>query len=135
MFGSDVKDTIIFELELAAGVFALLFRSELISDGLQILFCDNDGMRHSLIKGSTEGYVPNILMQIHLKHEAECNLATWFARVPTESNLSDYPSRNAEHALLLQDKCFSTSAFEAWKTFLGKVECGAALEIGGGRSE
>lgn len=132
VFGSEIKDTIIFELELVAGIFALLFWSSKMRDGLQVLFCDNDGVRHSLIKGSTDGVIPKRLLGLHLQHEAEMNLMTWYARVPTESNLSDFPSRSAEHPLLSVQKCESEAAFVYWKRFLPCVECGSTLVYRGG---
>lgn len=125
VFGSEIKQTIIFELELVAAVFSLTVWSDIVSKGLQVLFCDNDGVRHSLIRGSTEGHIPRVLMKIHLKHEAEKNLSTWFARVPAESNLSDYPSRNTSHSLLLPEKNVTDAALKIWRPYLVRIRCGA----------
>ena len=53
--GASAKDTIIYELELFAGVLALKFWNSKISCGLQVWFGDNEAVRFSLIKGSAEG--------------------------------------------------------------------------------
>ena len=58
-------------------------------------------MRFSLVKASAAGTIAQKLMAYHLKLEALCGSRTWFARVPTECNLSDYPSRGVAHGLLL----------------------------------
>ena len=53
-------------------------------------------------------------MQCHLEIETSCNTKSWFARVPTEANLSDYPSRQCEHPLLLNNLCKSSEALEKY---------------------
>ena len=113
LFGSDVKQTIIYELELAASILALDFWSDKMKDGLQICFGDNDSARFSLIKGACLSSHASALMRYHLEREASNNLCTWYARVPTEANVSDYPSRNASHPLL--PPCMDeSSAAVAW---------------------
>ena len=99
-FGSELKHTIIYELELCASVLALDFWADRMQDGLQICFGDNDAVRFSLIRGNCASHVATKLMEHHLRREADCNLCVWFARVPTEANVSDYPSRDAAHPLL-----------------------------------
>ena len=39
-------------------------------------------------------------MRIHLEHEALNSSQAWFARVPTEANISDFPSRGEAHPML-----------------------------------
>ena len=56
-------------------------------------------------------------MRYHLEREAFNNLNTWYARVPTEANVSDYPSRAVPHPLLPEHKDQSFSAVE----WFGKV--------------
>ena len=107
-FGSDLKHTIIYELELCASVLALDFWADRMRDGLQTCFGDNDAVRFSLIRGNCASHVATKLMEHHLRREADCNLCVWFARVPTEANVSDYPSRGASHPLL--PECCDESA-------------------------
>ena len=109
--GALWKDTIIYELEMLAGVLSLILWNDRISDGLQVWFGDNDAVRYSLIKGSAEGPVAKALMHIHLEHEAANSSQAWLARVPTEANISDYPSRGVEHELLGSELSESLKAF------------------------
>ena len=83
-----------------AGVLAVKFWNNKISRGLQVWFGDNEAVRFSLIKGSAEGEVAQTLMRIHLEHEALNSSQAWFARVPTEANISDFPSRGEAHPML-----------------------------------
>jgi hypothetical protein len=99
-FGAELKQTIIYELELCASVLALDYWAHRMQGGLQICFGDNDAARFSLIRGNCASFVATKLMEHHLRREAECNLCVWFARVPTEANVSDYPSRDETHPLL-----------------------------------
>ena len=52
-------------------------------------FGNNDSARYALIKASGTGSVATSLLQIHLTDEAKRNSLVWFARVPTETNISD----------------------------------------------
>ena len=97
---AELKQTIIYELELCASVLALDYWAHRMQGGLQICFGDNDAARFSLIRGNCASFVATKLMEHHLRREAECNLCVWFARVPTEANVSDYPSRDETHPLL-----------------------------------
>eukprot|EP00435_Cladocopium_sp_Y103_P065173 s116_g27.t1 len=110
VFGASEKQTIIYELELCAAVLALDFWANKMKHGLQVCFGDNDGARFSLIRGSCVNACAAKLMKYHLQREADHNLCTWFARVPTEANISDYPSRGAAHPLLHSEFNESTEA-------------------------
>ena len=110
LFGALKKETIIYELEMLAGILAMALWTERMANSFQILFLDNDSVRYALIKGSATGDVACRLMHLHLKLEASQNLNTWFARVPTEANIADLPSRACAHVLLPDDLCCSLSA-------------------------
>ena len=99
-FGADKKETIIYELELCASILALDFWAMRMQCSLQVCFGDNDAARFSLIRGSCASYVAIRLMEYHLRREADNNLCVWFARVPTEANISDHPSRGVAHSIL-----------------------------------
>ena len=75
-FGSDKKETIIYELELVATIFALSFWEDWIKDGLQVALGDNDSVRFSLIKGSCLSACGLKLMHFHLKKESDSCVAT-----------------------------------------------------------
>ena len=100
-FGAALKDTIIYELELAAAVVALAFWRNRLKGNLAVWFGDNDSVRFALIRACGTGPWAEALLEYHLTLEATCNTKAWFARVATEANLSDYPSRQCEHPLLV----------------------------------
>ena len=63
-------------------------------------YVDNEGAKFSLIRGYSDS--PSItficaLVALHLDH---CCIMPWFSRVPSASNISDYPSRKTSHHLL-----------------------------------
>lgn len=99
--GAGSKQTIIYELEMLAAILGLDFWAERMRDGLQVCYGDNDGARFSLIRGASMSPCASALMRYHLEREAVNNFCTWYARVPTEANVADFPSRNVPHCLLL----------------------------------
>ena len=133
LFGANLKQTIIYELELTAAILALDFWAETMRDGLQICYGDNDSARFSLIRGSCLRQHATALMRYHLEREAFNNLSTWHARVPTEANVSDYPSRAVPHPLLPEDKDQSSSAIEWFGKLVNFLEGGRADFNGGSR--
>ena len=56
------KDTIIYELELAAYVLATYVWLSKIESGVQVAFGDNDSVRYALIRGSAVGMTANALL-------------------------------------------------------------------------
>ena len=129
-FGANIKDTIIYELELCGAVLALDFWSKRMQNGLQVCFGDNDAARFSLIRGSCNSCVSAKLMEYHLCREADNNLCVWFGRVPTEANISDYPSRGAEHALLVGCCDESVAAIRWFNTMRQKLQLASAEQMG-----
>ena len=55
-------------------------------------------------------------MEFYLQREVELNTQTWFARVPTEANLSDWPSRLCRHELLKDDTDCSETALDKFRS-------------------
>ena len=102
--GSDDKATLIYELELVAAIFGLTIWSEVIKDHCTILFVDNEGVRFTIIKASAKGSVVLKLVKYYISPESDLALSMWCARVSSESNIADAPSRNVSHELLLEDR-------------------------------
>lgn len=69
-----------------------------------------------------------------LTREAGCNALTWFARVPTEPNISDFPSRSADHPLLEPKLNCSDSAVEILDEVRSHIANGAVEVLGEVRS-
>ena len=53
-----------------------------------------------MTRASASGEAGQTLLQLQLQVEADTGLRSWYARVPTECNLSDFPSRSQLHELL-----------------------------------
>ena len=122
-FGSGSKDSIIYELELLAAVLAFWVWDDRLSSCLVTWFGDNDSVRFSLIRGSGTGCWGEALMEFYLRQEVKLNTQTWFARVPTEANVSDWPSRLCRHELLNDEKDCSVAArhkFQSLCDFVNK---------------
>ena len=101
--GAELKETIIFELELLAAVVGITHWCSTTSEDLHVWFGDNDASRYALIKANANGDVARAILSYHLEVETALNTSLWFARVPTEANISDHPSRLCTHSLLRAD--------------------------------
>ena len=93
-------------------------------------FGDNDSVRFSLIKGSCLSACGLKLMHFHLKKEADNGMNTWYARVPTEANISDFPSRGLPHPLLKVSADSSMTAKNNFLEMIGGVLADQAISRG-----
>ena len=75
----------------------------------------------SLIKGSAEGEAAQALMRFHLEHESLESSQAWFARVPTEANISDFPSRGEARSLLKLELSESLLAQDLFDSMLKRL--------------
>ena len=57
-------------------------------------------------------------------------MCTWFARVPTETNVADYRSRNMDHNLLEQCMDESAAASIWFDNLVGNLKLGPAVQKG-----
>lgn len=92
VFGADGKETIIYELELLAACLAIDIWSQPLKGSYSAHYGDNDSARFALTRGTGLGTAAATIMNLHLQTE-DSNTSLWFARIPTESNLADIPSR------------------------------------------
>jgi hypothetical protein len=88
------------------------------------------GFLKSVVRASTILNSAARLMEYHLLREAENNMRTWFARVPTEANIADYPSRNMPHDLLEQRLDESAAASIWFESLVNILELGPARQMG-----
>ena len=100
LLGGDGKETIIYELELLAACLALTTWSERLRSSYSVHYGDNDSVRFALIRGTGLATVASTVMRLHLQTQVEVNSSIWFARVPTEANVADLPSRVVAHHIL-----------------------------------
>ena len=64
------------------------------------MYTDNNGVRDILISCVTRHAVARSILTATLALEAMLQITPWYARVPTDSNLSDSPSRFSLDKLL-----------------------------------
>ena len=122
LLGCDHKETIIYELELLAACIALSLWAGTLASSYPVHYGDNDGVRYTLIRGSAVGPVAQAIVRCHLEIEVRFNSNIWFARVPTEANIADIPSRFEEHPLLQPTLEASSDAWKCLETFLKEVQ-------------
>ncbi len=103
ILGARLKESLISELELLASIVAMQLWGRDSNENLHVCYGDNDSVRFSLIRASGSGDVACALLAKYLEWEAENNVMTWFARVPTEANIADFPSRFQKLEILSDD--------------------------------
>ena len=86
----------VFQAELLPVAMAAASWAEALRDRSVILFLDNDAARYALVKGYSPVTSAARLVGEAWLSFAACGAAVWFARVPTESNPADAPSRGQE---------------------------------------
>ena len=121
LLGADVKDTIIYELELLAACVALEAWAPFLSSSYPVHYGDNDSVRFALIRGVAQGVVAENIMQFHLEIEVSFNSNIWFARVPTEANIADLPSRALDHSFLASTTNVNRDALNSLEKSLDRV--------------
>ena len=133
-FGSTDKETIIYELELLGACVALDVWADVLASAYPVHYGDNDSVRFALIRGTALGPIAESIMNLHLHIEVQYNSNIWFARVPTEANIADIPSRFEHHPFLPSDQDISSRAQNSLTKFLKEVtEARRKLDFKGGR--
>ena len=84
-----------------------------------MVYIDNEGSKFSLIKGYSSSQSITAICALAATYlDAYCILP-WFSRVPSASNLADFPSRLKDHPLLKRD--LSVSDGEVKDAFSGSM--------------
>ena len=76
-----------------------------------------------------------MIMKFHLEKEASMHSCAWFARVPTEANIADFPSRLSEHPLLVPKADVSESARLCFQSLISTVDSNSGLHVVDGGDE
>eukprot|EP00435_Cladocopium_sp_Y103_P067494 s1039_g30.t1 len=94
------QEQAIGELEAFAVLVAFRVWSSSFTSRHLICLLDNEGSRFLILKGySSNKVLEDIVHEIALLEEELSTLA-WYASVPTEANLADFPSRLKSHPML-----------------------------------
>ena len=121
LLGADSKDTIIYELELLAACMAMEMWASLLASSYPVRHGDKNSIRFALIRGVAQGTIAESIMQMHSSMEVAFNSNVEFARVPTEANIADLPSRSLGHPYLVADKKVGKDAIISLEKFLQGV--------------
>lgn len=84
----------------------------------------NDSVRYSLTRTFATGDVALAIMTCHLEWEASANCTMWFARIPTEGNIADHPSRFQRVQILTDDLCCNKNASDVFCELLERKKQG-----------
>eukprot|EP00435_Cladocopium_sp_Y103_P036446 s2670_g9.t1 len=92
VWAGNGRQQLVFEAEVLPYLLALTCWSDILGGRHLLAFIDNDGARHSWVKGGAESI--HALRMIHRGTllEAHLEVSPYFCRVPTRSNLADGPS-------------------------------------------
>ena len=132
ILGELHRKQIIFEAETLAAVVAFMLWVSRCESRRCILFVDNEGSKFSLLRGLSDNSVVDFLAEKFVEMEASVHTFTWLARVPSNCNVADAPSRGDVSGRLLCDavdvsaeteKLMETLASQLLK--LGKTGCDA----------
>ena len=118
------KQTAIFEREFFALFCAFSLWGERVTNA-GVIYTDNNGVRDSLISCVSRNVTTRKILIATMALECICQLTPWYARIPTDFNLSDGPSRFCCQKVLSMgaEECFldvSTSwdklvaLYESW---------------------
>jgi hypothetical protein len=135
LLGANSKETIIYELEMLASCLAMDQWASCLASAYPVLYGDNDSVRFALIRGTGLGVVANTIMQQHLETEVDFNTNVWFARVPTQANIADIPSRFLSHRFLPSSLDESSTAWTCLERFLKRVQHACEEAIGRGEGD
>ena len=133
--GALEKGTIIYELELLAAVLAIdLWYDDNCTD-FHVHYGEDDGVRFSLIRSCGTGNVAQCLMRYYVRLETKKCSQTWFARVPTEANISDFPSRQQALPELSEHTDVSSAAAKRLETILNETVRSGRLQLKRGKPD
>ena len=137
---ASLSSLLVGDRETAIVLAMLIWGTITVSSRLMI-FIDNEGARYSLIKGYAKSQViTNICVMAGVLLDGNFSLP-WFGRVPSHSNIADYPSRLIAHPMLTSSKEHSRDSVVAkFEECLGllasansphKIWVGAVAKAGG----
>ena len=116
------RKTAIFECEFLALFCAMLIWGSSVSSAV-VVYTDNNAVRDAMISCHTTNTVAKKILIATLSLESELQLAPWYARVPTDSNTADNPSRLTTSPLLkMGAKQCEVCVEERWGVLVTRAE-------------
>ena len=92
-WGRNGRRQLVFEAEVLPYLLALECWRDLMSKHHVLVFIDNDGARHSWVRGGADSFHAMRMIHKGALLEAHLDVKPFFCRVPTSSNVADGPSR------------------------------------------
>ena len=96
------QEQVIGELETLAVLAGFKLWHSYFSSMHVVSFIDNEAARICILKGYSKNTTISQMAHAVSLLEEECCCFPWYARVPSEANIADPPSRSVEHELLCQ---------------------------------
>ena len=114
------RKTAIYECEFFALFCAMKIWGETVGSAL-VVYADNNAVRDAMISCHTNNITTKNILIATLSLESQLQLSPWYARVPTDSNLADNPSRLVVEPLL--EMCTKQYKFCVEKSWGDLVAC------------
>ena len=116
------RKTAIYECEFFALFCATQVWGEAVGSAL-VVYTDNNAVRDAMISCHTNNITAKKVLIATLSLESQLQLSPWYARVPTDSNLADNPSRLVVKPLLeMGAKQYKFCVEKSWGDLVTCVE-------------
>ena len=102
-FLPEGRETAIGELETLAVAMSLFVWHQRLKSSQLMVYIDNEGSKFSLIKGYSSTLAVTAICALAATFLDSHCILPWYSRVPSASNIADYPSRQIHHPLLKED--------------------------------
>ena len=97
-----------------------------------MVYIDNEGAKFALIRGYSDSSAISLICHLVAQHLDDSYVLPWYSRVPSASNLSDFPSRKIQHRYLRDTECIPEGEVaKVFDTSFEYVE--SHMNMGGGR--
>ena len=88
---------LIGEFETLTVAIALMIWGALLSSSQVMLCVDNEGAKFALIRGYSDSFAISLICHLVAQQLDDKCILPWYSRVPSPSNLADFPSRKVKH--------------------------------------
>ena len=102
-FMTENRETIIGEMETLSVSMSILLWGDSLHSSQLVIYIDNEGAKFSLIKGYSDSRPITAICALTAVALDRHVILPWYSRVPSSSNLADFPSRDTPHQLLRKE--------------------------------
>ena len=94
---AEDQKQVIGELETLAVLAAIHLWEDYLTAKHVVFFIDNEASRFCILKSCSKNDAISKMVHSLASREESVGCFTWFARVPSEANIADAPSRDVPH--------------------------------------